>query len=181
MKQCLGCSQKLEEVSALNEYHSSCSQQLFGIPTPPIINFGLEQLEGLAKEALVRHLGITGVQPKISIDLKKHESDPKHRLMIVGLWGNFILKSPSTHFPNIAIIEDATMHMAEIFGIKTVLHGLIRLKSQELAYVTRRFDRAKKETKIAVEDFCQLSGLLTESKYKTSMEKTGKIILQYSS
>ncbi len=181
MKQCLGCYKKLEEILASNEYHPYCSKKLFGIPTPPLINFGSEQLEELAKEALSRHLGLTGVQPKISTDLKKHEDDPKHRLMIVGLFGNFILKTPSKHFPEITTVEDATMHMARIFGIKTVRHGLLRLKSQELAYVTRRFDRSEKETKIAVEDFCQLSGLLTESKYKTSMEKAGKIILRYSS
>jgi len=33
---------------------------------------------------------------------------------------------------------------------------------------------------VAVEDFCQLSELLTESKYNTSTEKAGKIILKYS-
>jgi serine/threonine-protein kinase HipA len=76
------------------------------------------------------------------------------------------------------------MHMAAAAGIKTAVHGLIPLKSGELAYVTRRFDREKrgrKFKKVAVEDFCQLSGLLTERKYKTSMEKAGKIILNLSS
>jgi serine/threonine-protein kinase HipA len=104
--------------------------------------------------------------------------------MIVGLWGNFILKPPSLRFPDMPVVEDATMHMASAAGIKTALHGLVKLKSGEFAYVTRRFDREKRKgkiIKIAVEDFCQLSGLLTERKYKTSMEKAGKILLKYSS
>lgn len=189
-RNCLGCYQELEQNTSKNnsesenEYHKKCSKKLFRTETPPRVNFGLEQLEEIAKEAIYKHLGITGVQPKIPVELAKYNQDPRHRMMIVGLWGNFILKPPTPRFPDIAITEDATMHMAKAAGIKTVLHGLIRLKSGELAYITRRFDREKhrnKTKKIAVEDFCQLSKLLTERKYKTSMEKAGKIILEYSS
>ena len=54
------------------------------------------------------------------------------------------------------------------------MHGLIRLKSGELAYITKRFDRNKGE-KIAVEDFCQLSENLTEHKHRGSIEKVGKV------
>lgn len=181
---CLGCYQQLEKSVDSENYHKYCSRKLFGTDFPPIVSFGLGQLELLAKNALNRHLGITGVQPKVSTALERQSDDPAHRLMIVGLWGNFILKPPSSRFRDMPIIEDATMHMAEAAGITTAPHGLIRLKSGELAYVTRRFDREKqgsKTRKIAVEDFCQLSSLLTERKYKTSMEKAGKIILKYSS
>lgn len=48
----------------------------------------------------------------------------------------------------------------------------------ELSYITKRFDRVKGE-KIHVEDLCQLSELLTEQKYKSSYERVGKIIKQY--
>jgi serine/threonine-protein kinase HipA len=181
---CLGCYQALENDADLGGYHKTCSRKLFGTEIPPRVDFGIEQLAELAKNSLSHHLGITGVQPKVSVDLEKQKEDPAHRIMIVGLWGNFILKPPSTRFPDMPVVEDATMHMASAAGIKTALHGLIKLKSGELAYVTRRFDRAKhgkKTSKIAVEDFCQLSGLLTERKYKTSMEKAGKIIQTYSS
>jgi serine/threonine-protein kinase HipA len=147
------------------------------------VDFGLDEIERLAKESLNRHLGVTGVQPKVSVELEIRKTDPKQRLMIVGLWGNFILKPPTSRFPDMPVIEDVTMHMAKAAGIPTARHGLIRLKSGELAYVSRRFDREahrKRIQKMAVEDFCQLSGLLTERKYKTSMEKAGKIILKYS-
>ena len=183
-KSCLGCYQKMDSNTELEDYHGKCSRKLFGTDAPPRADFDSGELEELAKAALSQHLGITGVQPKVSVDLKKQEEDPTHRLMIVGLWGNFILKPPSSRFPEMAVVEDATMHMAQAAGITTALHGLVKLKSGELAYITRRFDREKKGRtlrKVAVEDFCQLSGLLTERKYKISMEKAGKIILNFSS
>ncbi len=177
MKKCLGCYLPIES----GIYHASCSKRLFGIAEPPDVDFGISELEEMAKKSLSQHLGITGVQPKISVNLKRQGEDPKHRLMLVDLWGNFILKPPTKQFPDMSVVEDATMHMAMVVGITTAKHGLIQLKSGELAYVTKRFDREKKGQKIAVEDFCQLSELLTESKYNTSTEKAGKIILKYSS
>ncbi len=134
----------------------------------------------MAKLSFSKHLGLTGVQQKVSVDLEKSKDDPSHRLMIVGLWGNFILKPPTKKFPNISVVEDATMHMSEVAGISTAKHGLIQLQSGQLAYVTKRFDRKKNKQKIAMEDFCQLSELLTADKYETSMEKAGKVILRYS-
>jgi serine/threonine-protein kinase HipA len=178
-QKCLGCYQSLKVKAHSESYHFSCSKKLFGTEHPPTVNFALEKLEEMAKSAISQHLGVTGVQPKISLNSEKHKNDPKHRLMIVGLWGDFILKPPTDNFPSISVIEDATMHMATTVGITTARHGLIRLKSKELAYVTKRFDR-NKNTKIATEDFCQLSELLTEEKYDTSTEKAGKIILKYS-
>jgi serine/threonine-protein kinase HipA len=90
------------------------------------------------------------------------------------LHGEYILKPPSTQFKQLPENEDLTMHLAELMKIKTAKHGLIRLKSGELAYITKRFDR-NKDDKIAVEDFCQLSENLTEHKYRGSIERIGKI------
>jgi len=73
------------------------------------------------------------------------------------------------------------MHLAEIVGIKTVPHSLIRFADGELCYITRRVDRTKKGEKIAMEDMCQLSERLTEDKYKGSYERIAKLIRQYSS
>jgi len=179
-QKCLGCYRPLE-LSLPGNYHTACSKKLFGTETPPQVNFGADELEELALKSLSQHLGLTGVQPKISTQLEKDANDPTHRLMIVDLWGNFILKPATKQYPQMSVLEDVTMHMAKVCGLKVAKHGLLQLKSGELAYVTKRFDRPKKNRKIAVEDFCQLSELLTESKYNTSTEKAGKIILQYSS
>ncbi len=177
---CLGCYQPLKDHAHERQYHLVCSKKLFGTDSPPLVEFGAEDLQELAKQSISQHLGITGVQPKISLHLEKKEADPKHRFMIVGLWGNFILKPSTAQFPDMSVVEDATMHLAQVAGLQTAEHGLIRLQSGELAYITKRFDREKKGRKIAVEDFCQLSEMLTESKYDTSTEKAGKIILKYS-
>jgi serine/threonine-protein kinase HipA len=45
-------------------------------------------------------------------------------------------------------------------------------------YLAKRFDRLKGK-KIHTEDLCQLSGFLTENKYKGSYEKAGKLIAKY--
>lgn len=174
-EKCLGCYEILEKELPRN-YHTTCSRKLFGTEIPPEVNFGLNDIEELAIKSLVKHLGITGVQPKISAQLQKKENDPTQRLMIVDWEGNFILKPPTKQFPQMSVLEDLTMHMAKLCGLNVAKHGLIKLKTGELAYVTRRFDRPKKGKKIAVEDFCQLSELLTENKYSSSVEKAGKII-----
>ncbi len=180
MKKCLVCYQPLEGSAYDGDYHYYCSKKIFGSEYAPEINFGIDEIEDLAKKSINQHLGVTGVQPKISLNISKRDNDPKHRIMIVDFLGNFILKPPSHQFPDMSVVEDATMHMAQIAGLVAARHCLIKLKSGELAYVTRRFDRGKKSKKIAVEDFCQLSEILTESKYDTSLEKAGKIILKYS-
>ena len=180
---CLGCYQKLQSERYSGEYHERCSKKLFGMLKPPTIEFGVEEIEELAKQSLSQHLAITGVQPKISLNLQK-DGERLSRLTIVGFLGEFILKPPSLSFPDMAVVEDLSMHLAQLTKIKTAQHGLVRFRSGQFAYIARRFDRIrhrKKLVKIAVEDFCQLSGLLTEQKYKTSMEKAGKIILRYSS
>jgi len=76
-------------------------------------------------------------------------------------------------------LEDLTMHLASLAGIATVPHSLIRMQSGNLAYITWRIDRSKKN-KLHMEDMCQLTERLTEDKYKGSYEQIGKAILKYS-
>jgi serine/threonine-protein kinase HipA len=74
------------------------------------------------------------------------------------------------------------MHMAQACGITTARHGLVRFKSGELAYLAKRFDRTlkrRKVDKIHQEDMCQLTGLLTEDKYNSSMEKVAQATIQF--
>ena len=78
--------------------------------------------------------------------------------------------------------EDLAMRMAEILGIQTVPHALIKMNG-EYAYITKRIDREITEKEIrmyAMEDFCQLSNRLTQDKYRGSYENCGKIIKKYS-
>lgn len=171
MSNCLYCYQSLEKDQL--DFHPACAKKLLGTAEPPAIDFDLEQLEELAKQIIIQSKAVTGVQPKLSLNVEKHKNQPS-RLTIVGLHGEYILKPPSTQFKQLPENEDLTMHLAELMKIKTAKHGLIRLKSGELAYITKRFDR-NKDDKIAVEDFCQLSENLTEHKYRGSIERIGKI------
>jgi len=89
------------------------------------------------------------------------------------------LKPATKQYPHLPEVEDLTMHLAELSGIATVPHSLIKLQKGSLAYITKRIDRAKK-TKLHMEDMCQLTERLTEDKYKGSYEQIAKAILKYS-
>ncbi len=177
-KRCLYCYEPLP--GDTTDFHEKCSRKFFGTTIPPQLDYGNDQMQELAKEIVIRSLAVTGVQPKLSLTIEKVSNDPKHsRFTIVGLWGNYILKPPIGTFHHLPENEDLTMHLAEVFDIPAAMHSLIRLKSGELAYITKRFDRIKKE-KLPLEDMCQLTETLTNDKYRSSMEKIGKCIEKYS-
>ena len=175
MSKCLYCYKELNANET--DFHKACSKQFFASATPPLLTLNKEQLETLAKEIILKSIAVTGVQPKLSLQLEKTRNETP-RLTLVGLYGDYILKPPSEQYPCLPENEDLTMHLAEIAGIHTAAHSLIRLSSGELAYITRRFDR-KNGQKIAVEDFCQLTETLTEHKYRGSVEKIGKLVRQF--
>ncbi len=177
INRCLYCYHPLQENET--DFHVKCCEKFFGTSTQPELDLDKNNLDKLAEEIVIRRVAITGVQPKLSLTIEKIPGDNKgSRMTIVGLWGNFILKPQSILHPSLPENEDLTMHLAEMLGILTAEHSLMRTKSGELVYIVKRFDRAEKE-KLQCEDLCQLSELLTEAKYRGSMEKTGKIIKQY--
>ncbi len=177
MNKCLYCYNELE--NSETDFHSSCSKKFFGSQVSPLVDLDIKKIEELAVESLGRSVSVTGVQPKLSLDFKKAKGK-ENRLTIVGLWGRFILKPPFEKYPEMPELEDLTMKMSEVLSIPTAEHSLVKLKSGQLAYISKRFDRIKKE-KIHVEDMAQLTGTLTENKYRSSMEKIGKVVLKYSS
>lgn len=178
MNRCLYCYENLKEDEI--DFHSSCSKKIFGQTTPPILPFTETQMEELALQVLKSQMTVTGVQPKLSLELTPAENrnEPK-RFTIVGLWGDYILKPPTSNFPQLPEVEDLTMHLATLSKIKLVPHSLIRLQSGKLAYITKRIDRNKKD-KFHMEDMCQLTERLTENKYHGSYEQIAKAILKYS-
>jgi len=176
MPKCLYCYQPLENQEI--DFHKKCAKRFFGVNQVPVLNFGQAELKLMAQKAIAQRMTVTGVQPKLSLSLEKVDAT-RHRLTIVGLWGDYILKPPSEQFPQLPENEDVSMKLAALCGIRTAEHSLIRLASGELAYLTKRFDRQKSQ-KIHVEDFCQLTETLTEHKYRGSMEKVGKAIKTFS-
>ncbi|HCS20061.1 MAG TPA: toxin HipA [Bacteroidetes bacterium] len=175
---CLYCYQILLEGET--DFHASCSKKMFGTVEPPVLPYTEEQMAELAGEIIQSQSTITGVQAKLSLHLASAERPnlPK-KFTIVGLWGGYILKPPTTHYQQLTEVEDLTMHLAELAGIKVVPHSLIRMASGNLAYITKRIDRYKKE-KLHMEDMCQLTERLTEHKYQGSHEQIAKAIIKYS-
>ncbi len=175
---CLFCYQPLEPGQI--DFHPKCSRKIFHQSEPPEIPYSEETMEALAKKIIQQQVAITGVQPKLSLSISKGRKKRTPRKMtIVGLWGPYILKPPTKHYPYLPELEDLTMHLAESCRISTVPHTLIRLKSGTLAYLTKRIDRVKRDP-IHMEDMCQLSGRLTEHKYHGSHEQIAKIIKRHS-
>ena len=178
MKKCLYCYQKLE--NGQTDFHPICSKKIFGTTVPPVLPYTRNQISELAEQVIRSQTTLTGVQPKLSLDLERKDKDAPKRFTIVGLWGHYILKPQAELYSQLPENEDLTMHLAEIAKMKTVPHSLIRFADRELCYITKRIDRGKKENKLPMEDMCQLSERLTEYKYKGSYEQIGKQILKYS-
>ena len=174
---CLFCYDLME--NGETDYHEKCCRKFFGTATSPQIPFDLSDIQELAIQVLGKSISVTGVQPKISLESQRSNKKGM-RFTIIGMWGNYILKQPIEEYPEMPEIEDLTMHLAVLLKIKTAEHAMVRLKSGEIAYLTKRFDRTK-NGKLPLEDMAQLTSTLTENKYRGSMEKIGKIIKQYSS
>jgi len=163
------------------DFHKDCSEAFFGTREAPQLDYSLDDMAVLAKQVVERSITIPGVQPKLSLSLVNESiaEGGHNRLTVVGaLGGNYIFKPPSAHFPQMPQNEHLTMRIAEAFGIPVVPSSLIRLKTGELSYITRRVDRTEQGGKIHMLDMFQL--LEAVDKYKSSMEKVGKGIDAFS-
>ncbi len=162
------------------DFHEKCSIDIFGTSTPPKINYSLDQMDEMAKNVVERSIAVPGVQAKLSMSLIKEAKEKSDsRLTVVGaLGGQFILKPPAERFAEMPANEHVTMRIAESFGIQVVPSSLIRLESGELSYITKRVDRTEDGNKIHMIDMFQITEAF--DKYKSSMERVGQAIENYS-
>ena len=179
MERCLYCYKELADGE--RDFHKSCSKKIFGTPQVPLLPYTRANIAELAREVIRSQTTLTGVQAKLSLDIAKEGKGTPERFTIVGLWGRYILKPQTEHYPHLPELEDLTMHMAEAVKMQVVPHSLVRFADGELCYITRRIDRGPHGEKYPMEDLCQLSERLTEHKYKGSYEQIAKTILRYSS
>ena len=175
MSKCLYCYKELEDDQ--RDFHPQCARKFFGMREAPLLEYRHEDLDQLAEQIIRAQTSLTGVQPKLSLNLSKHEGCS--RLTIVGLWGDYIFKPQTDVYPQLPENEDLTMHLAEVIKIRVVPHSLIRLADGKLGYITKRIDRTKNGEKIDMEDMCQLTLHPTEYKYKGSHEQIAKVIKQH--
>ncbi len=172
------CYDELHE--GQTDFHPVCSKKIFGTNHPPVLPYTKKQITVLAEEVVRSRIAVTGVQPKLSLNLPKKNNNQPQRFTIMGLWGKYILKPQSERFSRLPETEDVTMHLAAISKISVVPHSLIRFADGDLCYITKRIDRQDTGEKLHMEDMCQLTERLTEHKYKGSYEQIGKTVLKYS-
>ena len=153
MCKCLYCYKELEE--GQKDFHPRCARKFFGTKDVPLLEYKHEELDQLAEQVIRAQTSLTGVQPKLSLNLSKH--DGCSRLTIVGLWGDYIFKPQTEIYEQLPENEDLTMHLAEAAKISVVPHSLIRLADGKLGYITKRIDRTENGEKIDMEDMCQLT------------------------
>lgn len=178
MNNCLYCYNKIDQG---NDFHKQCALIFFGTEEIPELDYSLDEMQNLAKDVIARSISVPGVQPKLSMSLfNDKKNDEKHRLTVVGaLGGNYIFKPPNSAFAEMPENEHLTMRIAEAYGINVVQSSLIRLKSGELSYITKRIDRNPNDSKIHMLDMFQITEAF--DKYKSSMERVGKALGKYAS
>lgn len=177
---CLYCYKVLPE-NGQPDFHEHCSLEFFGTKNPPLLLYTLGEMASLAKDIVEHHVSVPGVQPKIFLSVIKDALTDGNigRLTVVGaLGGNYIFKPPSDRYAEMPENEHVTVRIAESFEIKTVKSSLIRLASGELSYITKRIDRTSAGDKIHMLDMFQITE--ASDKYRSSMEKIGKALSQYS-
>jgi serine/threonine-protein kinase HipA len=141
----------------------------------------MSEMTALAKQVIESSIVVPGVQPKLSLGFIKDVLDngSRGRLTVLGaLGGNYILKPQNLVFPQMPENEHLTVRLAGLCGITTVSSSLVRLKSGELSYITKRIDRSETGEKFHQLDMFQI--LEAFDKYKCSMEKVGKAIAEHS-
>lgn len=176
MNKCLYCYRQLGKNE--HDFHKACSKRFFGTSQVPQLEYSHQQLDQLAAQIIREQTSLTGVQPKLSLHLNKHEGS--RRLTVVGLWGRYICKPQTPQFESLPEIEDLTMHLAQMAHIAVVPHTLIRMADDSLCYLTQRIDRTENGEKVGMEDMCQITQRPTEYKYQGCYERIANAIEQYS-
>lgn len=175
---CLCCGKALPKDAGTEGWHPACIKNFFGIKTLPDIDVSEAVLKQLAVESTSKGYTVPGVQKKLSLHLTEG-TDP--RLTLVNYPTGYILKPQTEEYKALPEMEYLVMRMAAASGIKTVPFALVQMPSQNnaFAYITKRIDRIPNQM-LAMEDFCQLDGRLTEDKYRGSYERCAKIVSKYS-
>ena len=177
---CLCCGKELHKANEVG-WHKACIKRFFGTTKLPKIEIDETTLKLLVEDTVKKGFTVPGVQKKLSLHLVSDDNKP--RLTLVNFPTGYILKPQVSEYEALPESEHLIMSMADMAGISTVPHALIR-GDDGIAYITKRVDRKLHDGRVemlAMEDFCQLDLRLTEDKYRGSYERCAKIIKRYSS
>jgi len=175
-KVCLCCGRPLQDATSIY-WHKACIRRFFGGNEIPTIEINAVIHDQLAEKSIEEGISVPGVQKKLSVSLRSSRKT-------IAYSGDYIIKTSAEDKPFLPELEYVGMKLAEICGFRVVPNGLIRSSGGEWIYITKRIDRLFKDgntTKIAMEDFAQLSLTQTEYKYHGSYERCVKnVIKRYS-
>lgn len=68
-------------------YHPACARRLFGKIHAPVLEYTRDNIENLALQVLENNTALTGVQPKLSLEINRGEKNEPDKMTIVGLCG----------------------------------------------------------------------------------------------
>ena len=144
----------------------------FGRDSLPPSDDDLPEVSGGMEGDDILRFSLAGVQLKFSA---VKEASGGLTIPAEGVGGLWIVKLPSTVYPNVPENEFAMMDLARRAGIDVPeifltpgarISGLPQgMESGANAFVTRRFDRTDTGNAVHMEDFAQVFGLYPEKKY----------------
>ena len=173
---CLHCGEPLStKAEKETQWHARCTKSFFGTTILPELRVTKKSLENLASLSVDKGYTIPGVQKKISLHL---ETGRNARLTLIDYPAGYIMKPQTEEYKHLPEYEFLAMLISKAAGISTVPFALYHANNQYV-YLTKRIDR-QGDKRLAMEDFCQLNGRLSEDKYKGSYEACVRIIRQYS-
>lgn len=117
MERCLYCYKELADGE--RDFHKSCSKKIFGTPEAPLLPYTRANIAELAREVIRSQTTLTGVQAKLLLDIAKAGKGTPERFTIVGLWGRYILKPQTEHYPHLPELEDLTLRRFRLSLIRS--------------------------------------------------------------
>ena len=106
-------SSELDGSRLTRDFHPACARKFFGSTDVPIIPYTRDNMSELARQVIRTSASVTGVQAKMSLDVNRGSRKEPAKFTIVGLWGKYIFKPQSGHYPCLPELEDLTMKMAD--------------------------------------------------------------------
>lgn len=131
---CLCCGKTLKNDDGTG-WHKACVKRFFTTTKLPDIDIDDQKLKVLAEESINKGYTVPGVQKKLSLHLLSEPGNP--RLTLVNYPTGYILKPQVDQFKAMPEAEQLVMSMADMIGISTVPHALIKGNGQ-MAYITKR-------------------------------------------
>jgi serine/threonine-protein kinase HipA len=119
-------------------------------------------------------MSLSGVQPKVSAVFSRKQDG----FQLVEKRGSYILKPSPQAYPHAAENEALTMYMAGQLGLDVPHCGLVWTSDRHPVFWIERFDRqgAGNQTRLRVEDFCQLLEVPASWKYHGNLETLVRVI-----